>query len=281
MNKKTKITIAIIFILAILTVYSKSLMFDKIISSLIQNDIKSLDIGERIKFIGIEFLDIPYIGGTLDSNHVEKCTVDLENLDCVTFMESTLALANNIRHNRNTFDDLVKQIEKTRYRNGINKGYISRLHYTSDWIIENTKNGYIKDITKELGGKKFNPNVYYMSQFPYKYKQLKDKPDLVVEIAKIEKKINQYQLFEIDKNKVLEIENNLKSGDLIAIRTNIKGLDYSHVGIAYKNEKGILKLMHASSSKKKVVIDVQLSEYLSSNKSATGITILRPIEQSN
>ena len=67
----------------------------------------------------------------------------------------------------------------------------------------------------------------------------------------------------------------LKDGDIIAITTNIPGLDVVHLGLACY-EKGVLKLLHASSTQKMVVVSQEpLAQMLKRNKKFTGIRVLR------
>ena len=64
-------------------------------------------------------------------------------------------------------------------------------------------------------------------------------------------------------------------GDIIAITTNLPGLDVAHVGMAeYIN--GTLHLLHASSTLGKVVVSEEpLSQMLRNNKSWSGIRVVR------
>jgi len=219
----------------------------------------------------------PYKAGLLDVPGKEACILRMDSLDCVTFFENSLAIAYLIRNEIElTEEDITKQLTRTRYRNGIVNGYNSRLHYTADWILQNSKrNGVVEDITKELGGEKLELNLNFMSQNPQYYSALKENPDMIAKIEKIEQNINSKVLYFIPKNNVQNIENQLQDGDIIAITTNKEGLDYSHLGIAIKNGERA-KLMHASSKVGKVIIDTNIHEYLAQNKTATGITILRP-----
>lgn len=70
----------------------------------------------------------------------------------------------------------------------------------------------------------------------------------------------------------------IKSGDIIAIVTRKKGLDIAHVGFAiWINEK--FHLLHASSLKKKVVLDTKtLFDYSLENRSNLGIRVFRLCE---
>lgn len=67
----------------------------------------------------------------------------------------------------------------------------------------------------------------------------------------------------------------IMDGDIIAITTNLPGLDVAHVGMAeYINGK--LHLLHASSTLGKVVVSEEpLSQMLRNNKSWSGIRVVR------
>ena len=60
---------------------------------------------------------------------------------------------------KTTFEDYEKEILNLRYRDGKLTDYTSRLHYFSDWIFDINKRGIGKDITKEIGGEKYNLKV--------------------------------------------------------------------------------------------------------------------------
>lgn len=69
-------------------------------------------------------------------------------------------------------------------------------------------------------------------------------------------------------------ELDIKNGDIIAITTNIKGLDVVHTGFACWVD-GKLHLLHASSVMKKVILDSQtLFEYSKNKKAHTGVRVI-------
>jgi hypothetical protein len=70
----------------------------------------------------------------------------------------------------------------------------------------------------------------------------------------------------------------LGRGDIIGITTTIKGIDCSHTGMCYRHSDGSLRLLHASLTEKKVILDRTLSEYLASVSKHTGIMVARPVE---
>lgn len=242
----------------------------------IDKNIQFSDRGELIANVGKLFIGSPYIANSLDKGDTETCVINIDGFDCVTFYENSIAISELIIKNKKiNQENLVSEITNLRYKNGKINGYESRLHYSSDWILENTKRNKFEDITRGLGGLEFKPNLNFMSKNSRKYSRLKNKPKLVEKIEKMETEINKNSLFYIPSRYVTNIENDLKSGDIIFFKTDIKGLDYLHTGLI-SIENGEPLLLHASSAKNKVILDVKISEYLKNKKNIIGITILRP-----
>ncbi len=229
---------------------------------------------ELIIAIGELFIDTPYEGKTLDQNtDTEKVVAHLSGLDCSTFIDTILALTLTIKNGEKDAVDFFKILESVRYRDSKLNGYASRLHYFSDWLQDNTDKGYLRNITKEIGGVEFNKEIKFMSTNRKNYAQLAKNDSLLDQIKEVEKKLNSKQHFYIPKEKVKSIGSNLKSGDIIGITTSIPLLDISHVGII-KKVRGKCYLLHASLGKKKVVLSEKtLDEYLEKYSKHTGIVV--------
>jgi len=240
-------------------------------------NLQALKNGERVAAIAKFFINSPYVGGTLEAEGPERLQVNLRGFDCTTFVEIVLALNLTIDAANQDFDNFRSKLKYIRYRDGVLNGYPSRLHYTTDWIFNNQKKGLVKIVS--TGGKSisFPLKVGYMSTHPESYLALKDNPEFVREIADQEKRINQISFKYLPKNKVEQAIGYIKTGDIIAITTNIAGLDFSHLGFAVIDEKGQVHLLHASSSGKKVMVSEEaISDYLADVKKHTGIIVARP-----
>lgn len=238
-----------------------------------------LSLDKLIVETGKFFLDRPYVGATLEGNDPERLVVNLRELDCTTFVETTFALALTARSREFTYDNFCNTLTNIRYRNGKIDQYPSRLHYFTDWILDNTKKGLVKDITPKISNDTIRFSVGFMSTHPDKYKALAAHPEFIPQIAARETLINGMTFNYIPKEKVADKASKIKSGDIIAITTNLKGLDISHVGFAIRKGKELC-FMHASSTGKKVLItESSLADYLKGVKIHTGIIVLRPIEE--
>ena len=251
-------------------------VFQSIINKAEKENWKNSEIGDLIVKIGMKFLGTPYVAGTLEGDP-EITRVDLTGMDCVTFYEYSLCLARIIKLGKNDYQDLVNELTFVRYRDGVQGDYSTRLHYTSDWIDNNVKKYVIKDVTNEIGGEIYDLHVGFMSEHPQYYSALKNDPEMVKKIAKIEEEINSRTHYYIPKRKVKNIDKFLQKGDIIAIATSIEGLDYAHTGLINIDESQNVRFFHASSKKKKVVLDGRLYQYMSEIKKDIGITVARPI----
>jgi len=250
--------------------------FDTIMKSAVDSQWKSMPIGSIVINVAKQLIGKPYVGGTLETPGNEICTVNLEGLDCVTLFESSLNIARIIQQGKDSLQDLVAAVTYTRYRDGALTDYTSRLHYTSEWIDNNVKKGVVDDVTASLGGKPFPLSVGFMSQNPKYYPALVASPSMVDVMRSIEQRVNTTKRTIIPKAAIADIEDRLQDGDIVAIATSKKGLDYSHTGLIVSDGKRA-HFLHASSVKKKVVLDGPISEYLMRGETNLGITILRPL----
>ncbi len=225
-----------------------------------------------------QLLDIPYVAHTLESTGDEQLVVNLKGLDCTTFVENVVALSQLIKSGNSDFGKYCKNLTAIRYRNGKINKYPSRLHYFTDWLLNNEKKGIIEIISNKYGNADFNSEVYYMSKHNNKYKKLKDKPEFVKLISKSEKQISAAKLKYFTPEGLKQNIDKIQNGDIVAFSTSIGGLDISHVAIAYFKGKD-LHFYHASSSKKKVVLSENtMIDYLKKIKHNNGVLIARMTE---
>jgi len=280
-----KITIfTILFFLFNFSIYSQIYtpkdveIFKQVIRKAQTDSLQKEPIGKIIVEIGKQFIGIDYVAHSLEISDKETLVVNLRNFDCVTFLDNLLVLARLVKMQDSSFINYTKELTKERYRNGEINKYTSRLHYFADWLYEIEKRGWIKNITKDIGGEIYDKKIFFMSKNKKYYRQLSNN-NFLEDIKKIENEINKRKYYFIPKDRVGEVEQKLKTGDLIAITTNIEGLDISHVGIAIKMDDGRIHYLNAPYVGKKIKIsDKPLSEYLMGNKSQTGIMVARVLE---
>jgi hypothetical protein len=237
---------------------------------------KDLSIGELVVLTGKEFIGTPYVAKTLEKGEKESLVINLREFDCTTLVESSLAISRVIKKGELTFDSFADELEKVRYRNGELNGYISRLHYFTEWIADNSKSEIVEDVTAHVGGKEYPVSLGFMSTHPQYYPQLTADSTLITEIAQIEKRVSGIPFHFIPKDELTSFTHKIKDGDIAAITTSVKGLGISHVGIMLIKNNNVF-FLHASSDAKKVVIsEGSFSGYLNRSKN-TGTMVIRPV----
>ncbi|MGE5314880.1 MAG: N-acetylmuramoyl-L-alanine amidase-like domain-containing protein [Acidobacteriota bacterium] len=243
----------------------------------VSKKLAALPINEVMVEIGKTFLGTDYVGHVLEAEGEEKLVVNMRALDCVSFYENCLVLARCIKMNDLTFDAYKKQLQFVRYRGGVINGYPSRLHYTTDYWYDNEKKGVLKVVTKQIADdkniQKMPKPINFMTEHRSSYKQLANEA-FFNEVKKQEDAINARELVFLPKGNVHMFADKIKTGSLIGITTNLKGMDIKHTGVAIRMESGELHFMHAPLAGAKVQITpTTLHEYLAKFKDDTGIII--------
>lgn len=225
-----------------------------------------------------KMLGVPYVAGTLDGNEEEQLVVLVDSLDCTTFVETVLAFCIADKRGERDYEGFKKALTQIRYRDGILNGYTSRLHYFSDWICNNEQMGFVKECTSETACS-LSKELWldFMTTHVDSYLPMNKNPELVKEMASHEKNWQGTVVSYIPKEKLnLPPEGlKIKDGDVLALVTNIKGLDVVHVGFAFWKDNQ-LHLLHASSSAKKVIEDPKTQYESSKNtKAHIGVRAIR------
>ena len=236
--------------------------------------------------LGISFLSNAYPKSKIDTTKradgsvklqpisEEVLVVNLKMFDCVTFAENMIALAQTRREAKLTYQNFKNHLTQIRYRKG-DIDYAARFHYFSDWLFENDKRGVVKIITQDLGGVLYDKSVFYMSlKKDTLYGNMAD-PTTFSTMKHVEQAITKREKWYIPKERVADMENQLKEGDIIGITNRLEGMDMAHVGIVVR-VNGQVRMLHASSQFHRVMItEGSLSEYLMRNKMQTGIMVAR------
>jgi hypothetical protein len=241
-----------------------------------------LPMGELIGRIALELKGTPYVGFTLElSRDAEYCVVNLKGLDCVTFFEDSLCMARMIKKGKSSPQDLLREVQFTRYRGGKMGDFTARLHYTSDWLVDNQQKGVVKILTPDLpGAEPFTQKVGFMSRHSEHYRQLKAHPELIAAIRLTEDRINARSLKYLPMDRVKAAEPFLNTGDIVGVTTTEKGIDITHTGLCIKDNEGIVHFMDASSSHEnmKVTLESDIGTCLNWSPKLTGVMFARALE---
>ena len=127
-----------------------------------------------IEFYARQLLGTPYVAHTLEGDE-EMLTINIHELDCLTFIETLYALTRATLNSRYSWRDFAANIEKVRYRGGEMGDYSTRIHYISEWIIDNNMRGNLVEITPDLPHVDYMvKNIDFMTHHTDSYRQLKN-----------------------------------------------------------------------------------------------------------
>ena len=232
---------------------------------------------ELVSFYAHELLGTPYVAHTLEGE-TENLTINIDELDCTTFVETLYALARTTMDGKFSWRDYANNLENLRYRGGHLDGYASRLHYISEWAVDNISRGNIEELTKDLpGARSQTKNIDFMSKHRDLYPSLKDSVTFE-QIKRFESGYRNHLSYYVKKELLneKELKKAIKEGDFVGLVTKQEGLDVSHMGIIVKDEKGNLVVLDASMTGKKVMQENEtIVEYLRHKKNNIGVRIFR------
>jgi hypothetical protein len=195
------------------------------------------------QFVGYRYKSNPLIG-SVDSPEI--FTISLDGFDCVTYIETVLALTL-----ASTVDDFTEWVRKIRYDRGRIQ-WQRRNHYMAVWVHNNVRQKIIKPISL--------PTVPIVSRERF----LNGISGLNAERITVKC---------VPKRTVPKIETHLQTGDLIFFVSTRKNLDVFHAGIIIR--KGNIVIMRHASRSKGCVVEQELSEFLKMNRMA-GVIVVRP-----
>lgn len=233
-------------------------------------------IGDAAVLIGKKFLGTKYVGGTLEGEP-EMLTVNLDELDCTTFVETVAAMAITVDEHRTSWRDFVYNLEKIRYRDGEMNGYASRLHYVCDWVMNNSHRGTVEDATLKFPNYSYVvKSIDFMTTNSDKYAALADSATLAgmkgVESNYRNHRYPYVKTIDLERKGTIEA---MRTGDIVAVTSNLKNLDVTHLGFIVM-VNGEPHLLHASSATGEVVISKDtLGVYMKRNRAATGVRVIR------
>lgn len=212
-----------------------------------------LSFEERLRKVVSDSMGTEYNGGPLgegpEGKHDSDPLVDLKRVDCVTFVEQSVALSITP-----DYEEMVDQLQQFRYKDGI-IDYEHRNHFLiNDWIQNNP---YCKEVTKDLGvnTETLERNISRKDFFQLvKAPEIgQDTPDVIVQLPIIPTALTS------------EAEAQLPDTALIVFVGKVEWLFALHCGLYLRDEDGEGYLIHASSKAEKVT-KTRLSDYMEQQK---------------
>jgi hypothetical protein len=207
----------------------------------------------------------------------EPVSVELHRFDCVSLLESSLAVARCVFRGRRDERCFLAELEATRYRDGKRGDFASRLHYLEDWLADNARRGRLELLGPALGGLPLARPVHYLSRRRDRYPALSS-PEVRARIESVEARLSRTPAIAIGREAVARIEPELADGDIVAIVTGRPGILVSHAGLVRRGTDGRAHLLHASSHHRRVVLTRgSLAEYVSRRPEREAILVARPL----
>ncbi len=201
----------------------------------------------RIECATSRLLGLPYAENSLGGGPRQKetLTISFEGFDCVTFVETALALAL-----APTERGFIKTLRQLRYEDG-RVEWAKRNHYMTDWAANNQARGVMVNLTRGKEAIKREKTLSLVDGLP-------------------EKKIT---LLCFSKKIFPRIAPIIETGDIILFASVKKRLDVFHTGIIIRHGDDFF-LRHAT-RKVGSVIEQPLEDFLKENR-MSGFILLRP-----
>ena len=209
-------------------------------------------VAARVESISGRFLGYPYIAHSLigSADTPEVFTDSLKGFDCVTYIESVLALA--YAGKAGSFPSFLK---KLRYEDG-KIDWRRRNHYMTQWLRNNVHEGLLDRVA--VG------------------KQTSRKQRVLDMVPGLPKRRQRFSC--IPKRVFSAVQREIRTGDLIFFASTRANLDVFHCGVVVQKGDRLL-LRHASRSRG-VVVEQELESFLKDNRMA-GILLARPVQRSH
>ena len=243
-------------------------------------------LGRAAVRVGEQAAGTPYVASTLEAylkaggkpTSTEPLTLSLTRFDCVTLVESCLAVARVARApDAPTWERFGREVERMRYRGGTRGDYTSRNHYFSEWISDGERRGLVRDLGAQLGGIEDARPLRFMTEHRASYPALAD-DGVYRAIGAMERRLDARPRHVVPTAHIADVADRIQTGDVLAFATSIPGLDVSHSAMAYRDRTGVLRVMHAPLSGGVVeVTKTTLPEYVARIRRGTGILLARPI----
>jgi len=205
-------------------------------------------VSHRIEVFSRALLGRPYKSNPLigSAEYGETFTAAFAGFDCVTYIETVLALARAANA-----DDFVEWLRRIRYRNGVIR-WDCRNHYMTLWIRNNSRERMLEPVSV--------PGIPISNRA----RVLAAVPGLGALRARVRC---------VPKRAVPGLSAHLRTGDLIFFASTRADLDVFHAGIIVR-DGAQTRLRHASRSQGRVV-EQELSGFLKANRMA-GVIVVRP-----
>jgi len=190
----------------------------------------------RAKLISSRFIGQPYIVNPL-AGSPERLVVRFDGFDCVTYVETVMALslARGVQ-------EFTAKLGEIRYEDG-QVEWSKRFHYTSDWAAYQMRRGLLRDMTQDEGAVVREKTLSFIPGLNPKTIKLRYYP----------------------KEQFAYVSRWLTDGDLLYFLSTRRNLDIFHVGFVFREGDQLL-IRHARHMRRRV-FEQPLAEFVKVIKS--------------
>jgi N-acetylmuramoyl-L-alanine amidase-like len=206
-------------------------------------------LGRRIDRLSARLLGRPYLVNPLGGGPRQRETLSdaVNGFDCVTFVESVLALA--WARDRRGFRRTLRRL---RYRGG-RIGWTTRNHYMTGWAKENSARRLLEDLTRGPGTVVRQRKLSVVAGLPARRVRFRCFPN----------------------RQLPRLAERLSTGDVALFASTRRDLDVFHTGLLVRGPHGLL-LRHATRARG-AVVEEALASFLEAQRTS-GVILLRPRE---
>lgn len=203
---------------------------------------------ERLVRISDLFRDRRYAANPLGGGPEcpELFRVSFDEFDCVTYVETVLALACS-----KTAAKFFRELRHLRYKSG-KVDWFRRNHFMTSWLRRNVARGAVADLTRG--------------------RQSVLKTRVLSGVAGLAPEPVTFRLF--PKRRYAKVRSLIRTGDIMMFVSTKKHLDVFHMGMLIRDGDQVL-LRHATRSAGKVA-EQELIDFMRSNR-MTGFILVRPL----
>jgi hypothetical protein len=213
---------------------------------------------QRLLRVSAHFLGTPYVASPLgEGNGVDPDpTFRLDAVDCLTFVEETLALSLARQD-----DEVPSLLERIRYASA--PTYEDRNHLMeAQWLPNNIRKGFLKDVTRRYGGEDTVP-----AQKSLTARTWTSRSSLELKLPKERQPLGTFTLNLIPLERVMTHARKIPSGTIMVIVRDdlpLKATRITHLGFVLQKGKRTW-LRHAARNGYGRVVDEDLETFLARN----------------
>lgn len=223
------------------------------------------NLGERISKAAKFFIGVPE-DNYYQTNKKARLRINVDSLTSLGLINNAIALVKaSMQPGYSNWRNFATELDNISLRGGVDKGFPSIMFHTSDWIIDNTSRGNVREITEDFQGGVVvrTKSLDELTRKRDKFAVLED-PEVFESVRMFEMGFRTHRIPTLKKEtiKKKDVLEEMEEGDVIILVPNRDGIDCYDIGIV-TFKAGEPYLIHLSPEKHLVVEeDESLIKYM-------------------